>query len=209
MPVACPKCGSSARTFVRPGLWRCGGGWTEPGGHVPGGYGGGPGLPNPFAGPGVIYHQPRYRPDVFHACKHEYDVSDYELTRDEEQPYSNTLSALCEVDEALPVLHRLPAPTRPEHVAPDPFWFFGLIPWWLGGTLAIWLFVTNPAHAQDALALAAEIAGVLCIFVFAAWMTRAAVLRGRFSKQQRAYDRAIRAAEERDLARSRMLESFK
>jgi hypothetical protein len=206
--MPCPRCGSSKRWFVQPGRWRCTGGWTESGAHISGGYSGGPGLTNPMAGPGIIYHPPSYRPDRFHKCGTEYDVADSELTPEERKHYSHTLAAQAEVDHALPLLTKPQPPVRPGLIDPDPFWFFGLIPWWLGGTFAVWI-VLNAAHLRSALALAAEIAGGICLLVFALWMTRAMILRASHNRALRAHEDRIRAAEERVAARIKMLKSFK
>ena len=69
--AGCPQCGSKLRGSFKAGLWVCLGGSA-----VPEPYGPGPGLVNPFDGPGVIYH-PRTR---WVLCNYEYRVPDHELT---------------------------------------------------------------------------------------------------------------------------------
>jgi len=58
-------------------------------------------------------------------------------------------------------------------------WFYGLIPWWLGMTIAVSLIAGGQFPAHNALALAGEVVLGFGLVLSAAWMVAGFVLRGR------------------------------
>lgn len=199
--MPCPNCGTSQRTFVRPGRWHCDHVRVSPQWYAQPGYVGGPGLTNPAAGPGLIWDPGGWRGGGSDPCDTEYDVRDDDLTDAERLPYSNTLAALAEVDAALPVVRGSALPLRPDLIDPDPFWALGLLPWWGGGAVVLGI-------ALNDIGAGALIAGLLCLAVLGAWLLRAGVLRRRYTEAERQHRDALEAARERDLERARMLASL-
>jgi hypothetical protein len=200
--MACPNHGIGApREFVFPGRWRCLQTWVDPGHSSPGGWVSGPALSG-LPGPPTTWVQPHVTPASTRICGIEYDVLDRELRAEEKVPYSNTLAAVAEIDAVLPSIVIPPRPHAPLGPEPDIFWLLGLAPWWAGGTFALWIIALHSNFV-----LSAILSGLACL----AWLSGALghfVLTGRtFRRALVRHRQLIRDAQDRDVARDRVLRS--
>jgi hypothetical protein len=197
--MPCPTCGCTARTFVELGRWRCSGGSHFP---IPAGWGGGPGLTNPSAGPGVIYHPPS---TGWAPCGTTYDV-DYSDLDENERLIQDEVVVSADVDAQLPVIAEPGLPSSlPVDV--DYFWLSGLVAYWVFGTLLLW-GILSIAHAQPAKALAIVIAGVVFAGYVAHWFDHHAKLKAAKRDQWLKYERCRLEVAERKEAREELRQAL-
>lgn len=197
--MSCPTCGCTARTFVEPGRWRCSGGSSFP---IPGGWGGGPGLTNPAAGPGVIYHPPS---TGWSPCGTTYAV-DYRDLDENERLIHDKVVVSEEVEAQLPVIAE---PGRPSSlpVDVDYLWLSGLVAYWIIGTLVLWGILAM-AHAQPAKTLAIVIASVVLARFVAQWFDHHSKLKATERDRWLKYEQGRRDAVERQEAREELRQAL-
>ena len=188
--MPCPICGCTARTFVAPGLWRCSGGSSFP---IAGGWSGGPGLTNPLAGPGVIYHPPS---TGWAPCGTTYAVDYCDLDEHERLIHDKVVVSAV-VDAQLPVIAE---PGQPSSlpVDVDYYWLSGLVVYWIIGTWVLWGILAI-AHAQPAKALAIVIASAVFAGYVAHWFDQHSKLKAAKRDQWLKYERrSIEVVERRE-----------
>lgn len=180
---------------MEPGRWRCSGGSIYP---IPGGWGGGPGLTNPAAGPGVIYHPPS---TGWTPCGTTYPVDYRDLSESERLTHDKVVVS-AEVDAQLPVIAE---PGQPGNlpVDVDYFWLSGLIAYWVIGTLVLWGILAM-IHAQPAKAIAVVVSSVVFAFYMAHWWDHHAKLKAEKRDKWLKYELRSREAVERREAREQL-----
>lgn len=197
--MPCPGCGCTARSFVEPGRWHCSGGSSFP---VPGGWSGGPGLTNPLAGPGVIYHPPS---TGWAPCGTVYAVDYCDLDEDERLIHDKVVVS-ADVDAQLPVIAE---PGRPGSlpVDVDYIWLSGLAAYWIIGTLILW-GVLAIAHAQPAKTLAMVVTTIVFVGYVTHWLDHHAKLKTAKRDEWVKYEVRSRVAVERKEAREALRQSL-